>query len=467
MVDFDPMHRCRQCASLTTSALVCSRCRDRDQIPRLSDHAWMTGELRQALDARDIGRVIRIYRHHPHHGRGRITQEDMARWLSITQGHLSRIEQGRVRVNSLEALSMYARTLGIPPLLLWFDLPTDRAALHSAPIRSSGALPERLIAAFSAPTEVQLADALLSTLAGHAARDQLAGPLDLIDVVHRDMAFIDNRLTVAREGSVGRSRLRYVAGRFAELLGWLQQDCGDLEAAERWSAVAFEHAEDCDDVLFRAYILMRRSNIATDTGKLSSAAGFIDEALSNADGFTGQQRAVLLRQQANVHAVRAARSGRRTDVGACVDALTRAAEAAVEPTENLDDLAGYCSPAYVAMEAAHCWIELGHPDRALAIMEQRLNDWSAHSRRDLGMGLARLSTAYAGVGSWTEAVEVAGYAATIVADTGSHRTLGQLRATSTVLHAAGKAGAARELTHQLRTARRARTSHGRSSEWSG
>ncbi len=389
----------------------------------------------------------------------------MARWLSITQGHLSRIEQGRVRVTNLDTLSAYARILRIPPLLLWFELPPDRQDQALAPPRSNTVLPERLAAAISAPTEVQLADAMLSTLAGHSVRDQLAGPHDLIAVVRRDIAFIDQRLGASRSGSRGRSRLRYVAGRYAELLGWLQQDCGDLEAAESWSRIALAHAEDTNDVQFHTYVLMRSSNIATDAGKLSTATEFISKALVRADVLTPQQRAVLLRQQANVYAVRA-RSGERADVVACVDALTRAAEAAAEPAEDPDDLAGYCSPAYVAMEAANCWIELGRPEKALAILEQRMSDWSAGSRRDLGMGLARLSTAHAGVGSWSDAVEVAGYAATIVADTGSHRTLSQLRTTATVLHTAGQTGAARELTHQVRTAQRARASHGRSLEWS-
>ncbi|MFF0532856.1 helix-turn-helix domain-containing protein [Nocardia amikacinitolerans] len=430
-----------------------------DWLPALPDHAWWSGDLRQALDARDIGKAIRAYRRHPHHGRRPITQEDMARWLSMTQGHLSRIEQGRVRVTNLDTLSAYARILRIPPLLLWFELPPDRQEQALAPPRSSTVLPERLAAAISAPTEVQLADAMLSTLTRHSVRDQLAGPHDVIAVVRHDIAFIDQRLSATRAGSRGHSRLQYVAGRYAELLGWLQQDCGDLESAETWSRTALAHAEDSTDAQFHAYVLMRNSNIATDAGKLSTAADFIDEALSRADALTPQQRAVLLRQQANVYAARA-RSGERADTMTCVDALTLAAEAAAEPAEDPDDLAGYCSPAYVAMEAAHCWIELGHPDKALAILEQRMNDWSAESRRDLGMGLARLSTAHAGVGSWSEAVEAAGYAATIVADTGSHRTLSQLRTTATVLHAAGQTGAARELTYQVRTAQRARASHG-------
>ncbi|WP_280248739.1 helix-turn-helix domain-containing protein [Nocardia abscessus] len=467
MVDFDVApDLCPRCAAQAPSGFLCGRCRGADdRLPSLPDHAWWSGDLREALDARDIGKAIRAYRRHPHHGGRRVTQEDMARWLSITQGHLSRIEQGRVRVTNLETLSTYARILGIPPLLLWFELPPDRREPVSAPQRSSAALPDRLAAAIHTPTETQLADAMLSTLAGHSVRDQLAGPHDLIRVVRHDITFIDQRLAASRDGSNGRSRLRYAAGRYAELLGWLHQDCGDLDAAESWSRIALAHATATNDVQFHAYVLMRSSNIATDAGKISFAGRFIDQALLRADALTPQQRAVLLRQQANVYAARA-RSGERADVMACVEALTRAAEAAAEPAEERDDLAGYCSPAYVAMEAAQCWIELGNPEQALAILEQRMSDWSADSRRDLGMGLARLSTAHAGVGSWSEAVEFGGYAAGIVAETGSHRTLGQLRTTATVLHAAGQTGAARELTHHVRTAQRARASHGRSFEWS-
>ncbi|MEV2226019.1 helix-turn-helix transcriptional regulator [Nocardia vinacea] len=342
MVDFDTApDLCPRCAGPAPAGLLCGRCRGADdRLPPLPDHAWWSGDLRQALDARDIGKAIRAYRHHSHHGRHRINQEDMARWLSITQGHLSRIEQGRVRVTNLDTLSTYARILDVPPPLLWFELPLDRQDPATAPPRSSTVLPERLAVAISAPTEVQLADALLSTLSGHSVRDQLAGPHDLIGVVRQDIAFIDQRLAACRDGSRGRSRLQYVAGRYAELLGWLQQDSGDLDAAESWSRIALAHAKDRDDAQFRAYVLMRSSNIATDAGKLSTAEDFIDEALSHAGALTPQQRAVVLRQQANVNAVRA-RSGERADVMACMDALTRAAEAAAEPPEGPDDLAGY------------------------------------------------------------------------------------------------------------------------------
>ncbi|MGW5380396.1 hypothetical protein ACWESM_33625 [Nocardia sp. NPDC003999] len=104
----------------------------------------------------------------------------------------------------------------------------------------------------------------------------------------------------------------------------------------------------------------------------------------------------------------------------------------------------------------------------ITFIDQRLaaSRDGSNGRSRLRYVAGRLSTAHAGVGSWSEAVEFASYAAGIVADTGSHRTLGQLRTTVTVLHAAGQTGAARELTHHVRTAQRARASHGRSFEWS-
>ncbi|WP_228799218.1 helix-turn-helix domain-containing protein [Nocardia cyriacigeorgica] len=434
--------------------MLCVRCRGTaDRVPELPDHAWWSGDLRRALDAREIGAVIRAFRYHPYHART-VSQQDMARWLSITQGYLSRIETGRVQVSNLNTLIGYARALGVPASLLWFDLPAPReenSAMRSP--RKSTLLPQRLAALVAAPTEDQLADALLTNLVGYSARDQLAGPRDVIEVVRHDFAFISDRLTSARNR--GPNRLQYAAGRYAEFLSWLYQDCGDLDTAGHWSRIALNHAQHAEDAQFRAYTLMRGSNIATDAGDPIKAKQFIDAALAHSAALTPRQQAALLRQQAHVSALRTTHSEDREDMRECVDALARATEAAAEPTTDPDDLAGYCSPEYVTMEAAHCWIELGQPEQALAILQPRLAAWSTESRRDLGMGLARLSTAYAGVGSWEETLEAASYAATIVADTRSHRTLAQLHATENVLLAAGLPDIARELAHCVRAAQRA------------
>lgn len=401
-----------------------------------------------------MGQVIRAYRRHPHHGRRPLAQQDMARWLSITQGHLSRIENGHAPVNQLDTLITYARVLNIPRPLLWFDLPTGRAGTDpdAAPRHGDrSVLPPGLVAVITGSTDNDLAESMLTTLAGYCARDQVDGAHQVLDLVDHDLAGLRGRITTAGSGDGGR-HLRTVASRYAEFRGWLHQDSGDLAAAEHWTRTALTDSTSLDEPALRAYVLMRLSNIAGDAGNLDAAADFIDEALTYAAILGPRQRAVQLRQRANVTAQRAARSGQHSDVRDCVDALARAADAAAEPVTAPDTLAGYCSPEYVSVEAAQCWIELGQPEKAVTILEPRLAQWHGGGRRDLGMGLARLATAYTGAGAWAEAIEAASYATTIVADTRSHRTLTQLLATETGLRAAGRTEEARELNHQLRTA---------------
>ncbi len=81
--------------------------------------------MREALTSRHMGRVIRSYRCHPFHGRRPLPQGVVARWLGMTQGQLSRIENGPPVVH-LDRLAHWALLLGIPPGDLWFGLPCDQ-----------------------------------------------------------------------------------------------------------------------------------------------------------------------------------------------------------------------------------------------------------------------------------------------------------------------------------------------------
>lgn len=83
---------------------------------------WQADQIRDALEARHMGHVVRAYRDHPFHGGRRIPQEMMARWLCVSQAQLSRIEAGRP-LQDLERLIQWAALLRIPRELLWFDLP--------------------------------------------------------------------------------------------------------------------------------------------------------------------------------------------------------------------------------------------------------------------------------------------------------------------------------------------------------
>jgi transcriptional regulator with XRE-family HTH domain len=83
---------------------------------------WQQAAMREALELRHMGRVIRAFRLHPDHGRHVISQETAAGWAGITQAQLSRIENGSPIVH-LDKLVQWAKTLRIPPEYLWFKMP--------------------------------------------------------------------------------------------------------------------------------------------------------------------------------------------------------------------------------------------------------------------------------------------------------------------------------------------------------
>lgn len=111
----------------TAACRPCQRAaREEANPPQVPAEFWDNDQLRDALvRERHIGHAVRSYRKHPYHGHRGISQEAAARWLSISQTQLSRIEKGRP-VCDLDRLIQWARKLQIPPELLWFSLPDER-----------------------------------------------------------------------------------------------------------------------------------------------------------------------------------------------------------------------------------------------------------------------------------------------------------------------------------------------------
>ena len=174
---------CMRCGSRLTResrASMCAPCRQlsgigSDHAPDLKADFWYTDQMRDAFASRDMGRVVRAYRYHPAHGHKPLPQEILSRWLGITQSQLSRIESGRNRVDTLDKLIHYARSLRMPTDLLWFELPEEK----EVPKRSGDvfALPDGpLVAATSVRIESALANSLLGTLDLYFDVDNLAGP---------------------------------------------------------------------------------------------------------------------------------------------------------------------------------------------------------------------------------------------------------------------------------------------------
>lgn len=393
----------------------CRRARRRGDAPDPPADFWDHQPLAVALADTDMGQVIREYRRH---GDQALPQERIARWGSVSQGHLSRLETGRAKITDLPRLIAWARALKVPEHLLWFQLPPLRD--RTAP-KSSG--PGRLAPGLIMQrVEPQVAAQIRSLLPGYSATDNLTGPRPLLGAVPTHLAHVE-RLLPSTSGRVRRDLLQ-TAARVSEFIGWLFQDAGDLRSATGYTDRALRYGHELGDATLVAYALMRHSNIASDGRDGARALGFASSALQHWESLTPGLRALILRQQASGHTL-------LQNLSATNEAIDKGLEqahiASTTDPETPDDLTGYCTPSYLEMEAATCLVRLGRPESAIDALERGLADWRPEYRRDLGLCLARAATTYAVVGDRSRAHEAAEGALIIASETKSARTIRELR----------------------------------------
>jgi tetratricopeptide (TPR) repeat protein len=254
--------------------------------------------------------------------------------------------------------------------------------------------------------------------------------------------FVEDRLSHARDKD--REQLLYVGARYAEFAGWVYQDTGALNSAMHMSSVALDFAQEAGDETLVSYILMRRSNIATDAKRSELALKLAKAALEKSACLSPRYRAVALRQQAHAFA----QLGQADD---CARTLELAFKSAERSTDSERDLAQYCTPEYVEMEAAHCWIELGQAEKAIGTLQHSLERWKPEYRRDLGLCLARLAVAHASSGQIKNAIIVADRSLEIARDTKSFHIEDQLVRLPPILIAQGAEDEARRFDRSIRS----------------
>jgi tetratricopeptide (TPR) repeat protein len=180
-----------------------------------------------------------------------------------------------------------------------------------------------------------------------------------------------------------------------------------------------------------SYVLMRKSNQASGLGEAARTLDLARAALRKQDRLSPRARALALRQEARGHAL-------SEDPLACARALAAAQEQAAAPEDPGGEepaLTGYCTPGYIDGEAADCWMLLGQPHKAVAILEHGLAEWPAQYQRDRGLNLARLAVAHAADREPEQACAVAQEAAGIVSNTWSARATAELRRLPALLSA--------------------------------
>jgi hypothetical protein len=283
---------------------------------------------------------------------------------------------------------------------------------------------------------------LSNVLAEHVKADAVVGPRYLVQAVQSQLPLID-RLCQATRGT-DRSEVLAVAAQFAEFCGWLYQDSGKPDSAVFWTNHALDYAQELNDPQLIAYIMSRKSNIATESGKPGYGLGLANAALNAFDALTPRIRAASLRQRANAHAL----LSEQQEFEETVDqALIQASAGTAQETP---DVAMYCTPPYVVMEAGMSWVRLGQPGSAVEAFERSLATWpSGGQTRDRGLCLARLATAAAVQGNTQRSCDTAAEALTIARSTGSARIRRQLHSLYHELSPHGSDPLVRDLRAQL------------------
>lgn len=276
-----------------------------------------------------------------------------------------------------------------------------------------GAAPPVTPALAVTPEVVSLLEAMFTN---YVQADRLLGPRAIIGAVREQCRMIESVTASAKEPV--RTDLLRIGARFFEFGGWLAQDSGDFDAASMWSTKALDMAYEVGDRWFTAYVFMRRSNIATESGNRADGLGLARAALRDSKHLGPLLHALSLRQQANSLALAGDERG-------CAESIERALESA-ESNDASEPLASYCTTPYLLMEGAAAWSKLGRPDRAVGLLTDALDDWPEGDKRDRGVGLARLANAHVMAGSIESACERAHSSIEIVRTAPSARALAEL-----------------------------------------
>lgn len=391
-------------------------------------------EMIESCRQRDFSQIFRLVK-----ARAGIYPSLIARRCDMTPSRVAEVIAGQRMIKDINVIERVADGLRIPGRLLGL------ARREWEP--SDGQHP---VVPFSATVPTWMtADAIEDDLLIGSPDDDLSNPgfvLSLIEsqlpelykganffgarqsvpsAIHHAQGIM--RLLESANGSVRDALLR-TGALVAEFLGWLYQDLGDFRTAAYWSDRSMEWAQEAADDQLQSYVLYRKSHQATSRGNAQKAVA-LARAAQRIPDLTPQITALAAQQEAQGYAL-------MQNPRAALAKFDEAHELAsvlpeARPDSKLDT--SYCTPTYIEIQRANCWIDLGEPLRAVGLLEAELATLPRVYRNDRGVYLARLARAYAKGDEPELAADTAAKALAIVNQTGSARTLTELDSVATLV----------------------------------
>ncbi len=249
---------------------------------------------------------------------------------------------------------------------------------------------DRLTQSISYPCRVdeQIIEYFRRLLAEHYAADKMLGPRQLLWPAMAQLDVLDTLRKQARP-PVAKPLMRTLA-QYAEFVGWLQQDSGDIYAAMHWSDRATQWAQSAGDYQMVAYLLIRKSNIACLAEDATTAVDLAAAAQEVPGGIEPRLHALAAQQEARGWAMIGS-------VDHCYRKLDTASELLRGCSGELDPAA----PVYLQYydldtfeeQAATCYRSVGRPEDAIPIFERKIAALPISRHRDRGHQMAKLANA--------------------------------------------------------------------------
>ncbi|MGW4199510.1 tetratricopeptide repeat protein [Streptomyces sp. NPDC004726] len=408
-------------------------------------------EMIDACRERDFSRIFTLVK------RAGIYPALIARRCELTPSRVGEVIQGQRIIKDMTVIERISDGLHIPGNMLGlmdrdWEGPegTNLTALPaiSRPLNPGASADD----SWTATQEDDLTDpgfaaALIENqLIQHYKSANYFGARQPLATVTHDAQTID-RLLISATGSARDGLLR-LGSRITEFLGWLHQDLGDFGASGYWSDRAMEWAQEAADDHMQSYVLFRKGHQAASQANAERTIG-LARAAQRVPNLSSELLALAAQQEAIGYAL-------QRNPRAALAKFDEAHElvlkpSAYDPEGTLDT--SYCTPAYIEMQRANCWIDLGEPWRAVQLFEDKIDALPQVYRNDRGVYLARLARAYAVAGEPEQGAEAAIKALAIVAQTGSARTLAELAAMARVVEARQQLPAVATFTERLRGVR--------------
>jgi tetratricopeptide (TPR) repeat protein len=231
--------------------------------------------------------------------------------------------------------------------------------------------------------------------ANMASRELMAGVLGHLRTV-TDL--------VGTSGSTAqRTRLCSIAGEISLIAGQMAFDTNDQAAARGYYRAAAEAATEANNQSLYAVAFARSSFTYLETGDTARALAFVEKA--NSRPIPSEDR--LIRSW--IGAIRAEVHASLPDETTCQIALEQA-QSQLETGVNNDRYWTGFGAARLADYRGVCYVRLGQPHQALAILGDSLAQLGPQAERRRGRILADMATAHAQLGEVDEACRLAGEA---------------------------------------------------------